>query len=51
MAKAEDIKYLGSTVQSYGECGVKGKVNEAAVIPAMLYGLKTVAPTRCYYFH
>ena len=75
VAKLEDFKYLGSTVQSNGECGrevkkrvqagwngwrrmsevicdrrvpaeVKGKVYKVAVIPAMLYALETVAPTR-----
>ena len=71
----DDFKYMGSTVQSNGECGrevkkrvqagwngwkimsgvicvrrvparVKGKVYKAAVRPAMLYGLKTVALTK-----
>ena len=52
VAKVEDFKYLGSTVQSNGECGrrvsarVKGKVYRVAVRPAMLYGLETVALTK-----
>ena len=75
VAKVEHFKYLGSTVQSNGECGrevkksvqagwngwrrmsgvicdrrvparVKGKVHKAAVRPAMLYGLATVALTK-----
>ena len=75
VAKVEDFKYLGSTVQSIGEGGrevkkrvqagwngwrrmsgvicdmraparVKGKVYRAAVRPAMLYGLETVALTK-----
>ena len=75
VTKVDDFKYLGSTVQSNGECGrevkkrvqagwngwrrmpgvicdrrvparVKEKVYKAAVRPAMLYGLETVALTK-----
>ena len=60
VAKVEDFKYLGSTVQSNGECGrevkkicnrrvparVKRKVYRVAVRPAMLYGLETAALTK-----
>ncbi|KAK3553477.1 hypothetical protein QTP70_003520 [Hemibagrus guttatus] len=48
--KVQEFKYLGSTVQSNGECGkekisarIKGKVYRTVVRPAMLYGLETVS--------
>ncbi|KAK3526298.1 hypothetical protein QTP70_022688, partial [Hemibagrus guttatus] len=48
--KVQEFKYLGSTVQSNGECGKeenirenKGKVYRTVVRPAMLYGLETVS--------
>ncbi|KAK3570329.1 hypothetical protein QTP86_017160 [Hemibagrus guttatus] len=41
--KVEEFKYLGSTVQSNGECGKEGKVYRTVVRPAMLYGLETVS--------
>ncbi|KAK3567099.1 hypothetical protein QTP86_009796 [Hemibagrus guttatus] len=48
--KVQEFKYLGSTVQSNGECGKEenisenqGKVYRTVVRPAMLYGLETVS--------
>ncbi|KAK3529353.1 hypothetical protein QTP70_029338, partial [Hemibagrus guttatus] len=48
--KVQEFKYLGSTVQSNGECGkekisarIKGKVYRTVVRAAMLYGLETVS--------
>ncbi|KAK3530005.1 hypothetical protein QTP86_009395 [Hemibagrus guttatus] len=47
--KVQEFKYLGSTVQSNGECGkevkkrVQGKVYRTVVRAAMLYGLETVS--------
>ncbi|KAK3566835.1 hypothetical protein QTP86_004560 [Hemibagrus guttatus] len=48
--KVQEFKYLGSTVQSNGECGkekisarIKGKVYRTVVRPAMLYDLETVS--------
>ncbi|KAK3531584.1 hypothetical protein QTP70_024969, partial [Hemibagrus guttatus] len=39
--KVQEFKYLGSTVQSNGECGKE--VYRTVVRPAMLYGLETVS--------
>ncbi|KAK3546023.1 hypothetical protein QTP70_019940, partial [Hemibagrus guttatus] len=41
MKKVQEFKYLGSTVQSNGECGKE--VYRTVVRPAMLYGLETVS--------
>ncbi|KAK3531115.1 hypothetical protein QTP70_011062 [Hemibagrus guttatus] len=48
--KVQEFKYLGSTVQSNGECRkekisarIKGKVYRTVVRAAMLYGLETVS--------
>ncbi|KAK3513844.1 hypothetical protein QTP70_028833 [Hemibagrus guttatus] len=44
--KVQEFKYLGSIVQSNGECGKEresGKVYKTVVRPAMLYGLETVS--------
>ncbi|KAK3517593.1 hypothetical protein QTP70_012951 [Hemibagrus guttatus] len=41
--KVQEFKYLGSTVQSNGECGKEGRVYRTVVRPAMLYGLETVS--------
>ncbi|KAK3572608.1 hypothetical protein QTP86_000857 [Hemibagrus guttatus] len=42
--KVQEFKYLGSTVQSNGECGKEVKKRVQAVVrPAMLYGLETVS--------
>ncbi|KAK3523486.1 hypothetical protein QTP86_033978, partial [Hemibagrus guttatus] len=41
--KVQEFKYLGSTVQSNGECGKEGKVYRTVVRAAMLYGLETVS--------
>ncbi|KAK3555213.1 hypothetical protein QTP86_010465 [Hemibagrus guttatus] len=41
--KVQEFKYLGSTVQSNGECGKEGKMYRTVVRPAMLNGLETVS--------